>query len=220
MSEFVFLLLVGICIGFIYIVHKYFSKSEFYLLGIIYTIISFLMSFKLINVFGMDVNPSIIFTSGIFMVIYYFINRYDVKEYKKFILLIFSTSIVCNLFLLSTSFMIPSIYDNSSNLYQSLILDNLVIFILYPVSIFVTSCLSGYCFRELKEENKKNIKNVVTIIGIMFIYSFIFIYFSYAVLIRFDKALLIAVENYFISSIIMIMYMFIINKIFNVKKVK
>ncbi|UKI27447.1 MAG: hypothetical protein L6V91_02130 [Bacilli bacterium] len=54
----------------------------------------------------------------------------------------------------------------------------------------------------------------------MFIYSFIFIYFSYAVLIRFNKALLIAVENYFISSIIMIMYMFIINKIFNVKKVK
>ena len=51
MSEFVFLLLVGICIGFIYIVHKYFSKSEFYLLGIIYTIISFLMSFKLINIF-------------------------------------------------------------------------------------------------------------------------------------------------------------------------
>lgn len=82
MSEFVFLLLVGICIGFIYIVHKYFSKSEFYLLGIIYTIISFLMSFKLINIFGMDVNPSIIFTSGIFMIIYYFINRYDVKEYK------------------------------------------------------------------------------------------------------------------------------------------
>ena len=220
MSEFVFLLLVGICIGFIYIVHKYFSKSEFYLLGIIYTIISFLMSFKLINIFGMDVNPSIIFTSGIFMIIYYFINRYDVKEYKKFILLIFSTSIVCNLFLLSTSFMIPSIYDNSSNLYQSLILDNLVLFILYPVSILVTSCLSGYCFRGLKEENKKNIKNIIAIIGIMFIYSFIFIYFSYAVLIRFNKALLIAVENYFISSIIMIMYMFIINKIFNVKKVK
>ena len=61
---------------------------------------------------------------------------------------------------------------------------------------------------------------IIAIIGIMFIYSFIFIYFSYAVLIRFNKALLIAVENYFISSIIMIMYMFIINKIFNVKKVK
>ena len=61
MSEFVFLLLVGICIGFVYIVHKYFSKSEFYLLGIIYTIISFLMSFKLINIFGMDIYDYLLF---------------------------------------------------------------------------------------------------------------------------------------------------------------
>ena len=48
MSEFVFLLLVGICIGFIYIVHKYFSKSEFYLLGIIYTIISLFSIYNII----------------------------------------------------------------------------------------------------------------------------------------------------------------------------
>lgn len=219
-SEFMFLLLIGICIGFIYIVHKFFGKSEFYLLGIIYTIISFLMSFKLINVFGMDINPSIIFTSGLFMIIYYFVNRYDIKECKKFILLILVSSIASNLMLLSTAFMIPSIYDNSSNLYSNLVFDNLIIFILSPTAMVIASCLSGYSFNELKGEYKKNIRNVITIIGIMFIYNFIFIYFSYAFLIRFDNALLIAVENYFVSSIIMIIYMFIINKIFSVKKVK
>ena len=37
---------------------------------------------------------------------------------------------------------------------------------------------------------------------------------------RFDKAIIIAIENYFIKSIIMIIYVFIINKILSVKKVK
>ena len=51
-GEVLFLLFIVICIGLIYIVHKYFGKYEFYFLGVIYTVISFLMSFKLINIFG------------------------------------------------------------------------------------------------------------------------------------------------------------------------
>ena len=45
-GEVLFLLFIVICIGLIYIVHKYFGKYEFYFLGIVYTVISFLMSFK------------------------------------------------------------------------------------------------------------------------------------------------------------------------------
>ena len=117
--------------------------------------------------------------------------------------------------------MIPSIYDKTSSLYQSLVLDNLVMFITYPIAMIVTLCLGGYCFKTLKEEKeKKNIKIIATIVGLMFIDTFIFIYFSYAFLIRFDKAIIIAIENYFIKSIIMIIYVFIINKILSVKKVK
>ena len=179
-GEVLFLLFIVICIGLIYIVHKYFGKYEFYFLGVIYTVISFLMSFKLINIFGLNINPSIIFSSGLLAILYYFIKRYDVKEYKKFSLLVLITNVVLYMFLLSNAFMIPSIYDKTSSLYQSLVLDNLV----------------------------------------MFIITFIFIYFSYAFLIRFDKAIIIAIENYFIKSIIMIIYVFIINKILNVKKVK
>ena len=150
MGLLLFLLFTTVCISSIYIVHKYFGKHEFYLLGIIYTILSFFMSFKLINVFGMDINPSIIFTSGLFMIIYYFINRYDENEYKRFICLILVTSLVCNLFLLSTSLMIPSIYDRSSNLYYSLIFDNFIIFILYPITLFITSLLCAYSFKIFK----------------------------------------------------------------------
>ena len=221
MNEVIFLLFMVICIGLIYVVHKYFGKHEFYILAIIYTIISFLMSFKLISVFGMNINAGIIFNAGLIMILYYFINRYDIKEYKKFNLTILISNLICGVYLLSNSFMIPSIYDKVSVLYQNLILDNLVILIVYPISLVITLFLSGYCFNYLKEEDKnKRFKKIITIIGLMFIDTFIFIYFSYAVLIRFDKALVIAVENYFIKCVIMIIYMFILDKIFSIRKVK
>ena len=37
----IFLLLTAICIGSIYLVHKYFGKQEFYILAIIYSILSY-----------------------------------------------------------------------------------------------------------------------------------------------------------------------------------
>ena len=221
MSEILFLLFITICIGIIYIIHKYYGKYEFYFIGIIYTIISFFMSFKLINVFGMDINPSIIFSSGLLVIIYYFIKRYDIKEYKKFNMMIIITNIILYIYLLVNTFMIPSIYDRMSSLYQNLVLNNLIIFITYPISMIITLYLGGYCFKELKgETEKKSIKLAATILGLMFIDTFIFIYFSYAFLIRFDKAIIIAIENYFIKCIIMIMYVFFVNKILSVKKVK
>ena len=101
------------------------------------------MSFKLVNVFGLDINPSIIFSSGILIILYYFINRYDIKEYKKLIMLISATSIICGIYLLSNSFMVPSIYDKGSLLYKNIILDNLVILIVFPISLLITFILNN-----------------------------------------------------------------------------
>ena len=87
MNLIVFLLLSIICIGLIYVVHKYFGKEELYFLTIIYTIISFLLSFKIINLFGLDINMGIIFSSGLLVILYYFVNRYSAKETRNLFLL-------------------------------------------------------------------------------------------------------------------------------------
>lgn len=220
MNIVVFLLLMAVCIGFIYLVHKYFGKNEFYLLTIIYSVLSFLMSFKLINIFGVNINSSIIFSSGILMILYYFINRYGNKEKKKFIMTVFISTFICGCFLMLSSFMIPSLYDTNS-FYQNMILDNLAIVIIYPISLIITLLLCSYSFEQLKLENKnKHIKMILTIIGIMFIDNFIFIYFSYAILVRFDIAMGIALENYLFKTLIMVIYIFVIEKIFEIRKVK
>ena len=80
MSLSIFLLLIAVCLGLIYMVHKYSGKEQFYMLGIIYSVISFVLSFKLINIFGVDINTGLIFSSGILVMLYYFVNRYSEKE--------------------------------------------------------------------------------------------------------------------------------------------
>ena len=191
------------------------------LLGIIYSIVSFIMSFKLVNIIGVNINANLIFSSGLLVILYYFINRYSEKESRKFIITILTSSLLCMFYFMISAFMAPSIYDKMSIFYQNLVLDNLAIVILYPISLAVTMFLSEYCFRELNKENKKkNIKNVFTILGVIFIDVAIFIYFSYAFIIRFDTAIKIAIDCYLVKTGIMIVYTLIVNKLFMVKKVK
>ena len=221
MEIMVFLLLMAICLGIVYLVHKYFGKEQFYLLGIIYAVVSFIMSFKLVNILGVNINANTIFSNGLLLILYYFVNRYSERESRNFILTIITSSLIFMVFFMLTGFMIPSLYDNMSTFYQSLVMDNLAIVILYPISLIITLFLSEYCFRELKKEDKnKNIKTIITIWGITFIDCAIFIYFSYAFIIKFDTAIEIAIDNYLVKACILIIYILIVNKLFMVRKVK
>lgn len=217
----IFLILMSICLGLIYIVHKYFGKEQLYLLAIVYSVVSFILSFKLVNIFGMNINANIIFTSGLLLILYYFVNRYSEKETRKFIYINIIVNLVCASFLIGTSVTVPSIYDKTSIFYQNIVLDNLAMIIVYPISFVITMFLSSYCFRELKkEDNKKIIKVILTIFGIMFIDVAIFIYFSYAFVLKYDTALKLLLDNYLIKVGIMIVYILIINKLFMIRKVK
>lgn len=220
MSIGVFLLLICICLGILYIAHKYFGKEQFYLLGIAYTILSFIMSFKIVNILGININMSVIFGSGVLVILYYFVSRYNKSESRKFIYTMIISILTCVLALLLAVFVVPSIYDSYAY-YQGLVLENLAIVVLYPISFVITLFLSEYCFKELEKEKKgKMIKTFTTIAGIVFIDTAIFIYFSYAFIIRFDVAIRILVDNYLMKVIIMSLYALIVNKLFMVRKVK
>lgn len=221
MSVGIFLLLIIICIGLIYIGHKYFDRGELYLLAVLYSTISFLMSFKTINVFGMDINSSIIFSSGLMMLLYYFVNKYSKKYAYKMIATSMVSTVSLIIFMIISAIIVPSIFDTFTIDYQYMVLENIPILVLYPISLFITLLLSSYCFLELKPVKKnKTFKTIITIIGLVFVDVFVFIYFSYTFLIDFKNSLGISIENYLLKVFIEIVFVLLLNVIFKVKKVK
>ena len=217
----VFLFLSIICIGLIYLVHKYFGKNELYLLAIIYSVISFLLSFKIIKIFGMNINGNIIFSSGLIVILYYFIRKFAKNEVKKLMTFMMVSTIGTAIFVMLVSVMLPSIDDITAIYYQDLVFNNLSTIILYPLAMFITLLISNYSFSELKLENKyRLVKTILAVIGIVFIDVFVFTYFNYTILIHFDVALSIALDNYLIKTIIMVIFIVISSKLFEIKKVK
>ena len=221
MSGFIFVLLMIICFGLFYVVHRYFGKHEFYLLTVIYSVLGFILSFKLVNIFGFDRNLGIVFTSGILLNLYYFIYKFGKGEIKKFIEVVMISVISVDIIMIINALMVPSIYDEVLGLFQNLLFENYMIFILYPVILFGILLLCMYSFNELRSVEKyKELKTILTIIGIMFIYVFTFMYFSYAVIFRFTDSLSISLDNYFVSTIVMIIYYLCGNRVMKMKKVK
>lgn len=221
MSEFIFLLFMIICFGSLYIVHKYFGKHVFYLISVVYSILSFLFSFKLVKVFGMDINISIIFSVGILYILYYFVNRYGKDDIKKIIIVDMTSIITCELLVIATSLLIPSISSDVTLLFQNLFFENWPIFVFYPLSFMIMLILGSYSFKELKTvEKSKKLIAILTIVGVLFVDVFIFMYFSYAIIINFNDSILITIGNYFIKTIIAIIAYFYINIIMGLKKVK
>ena len=113
MNVIVFLLLMVISIGMIYLVHRYFGKKEFYLIASIYSVISFIMCFKTIDLFGLYINGSIIFNIGLIMILYYFINKYNDKEIKRLITTIMLSICLVDIFVLLSGLIKPSLYNNN-----------------------------------------------------------------------------------------------------------
>lgn len=220
MNGVIFLLLLVICVGLIYIVHRYFGKHEFYLLSVIYSIISFVMSFKMVKILGLNINMGIIFSGGIIGLLYYFVNKYNDSESKKFIITIMISTISSIVIMVLSAMMIPSIYDENIVLFKDLLFDNYAILTFYPIGLLGTLLFANYSFKGLKKiEVNKKINAIISIIGITFINVFVGIYFSSAINNGFRNSHFIAIDNYFIMTIIMIGMYFLVNKIIKVKKV-
>lgn len=221
MNEIMFVLLYFFIIGFIYIAHRYFGKFEFFLLGILYSIISFVMCFKLITIVGLNVNVGIVFNSFVVGVLYYFINNFDIEDNKKYIFYVMVSTVSCIILLLLGSLMFPSIYDENIVLFKNLIFDNLCIILMYPVSLFMTLILSSYIFGDVKNATRyRTLKLIAYLVSIVLVDVFIGTYLSYSLYVGFDNSSTIAIDNYFVKSIIMIITCLLISRIAKIKKVK
>ena len=175
----------------------------------------------MLNIFGIYVNGSIIFNTGLIMILYYFINKYNEKEIKRLIISIILSICFIDILVLINGLIEPSLYNNNYAYFRDMVVNNYMIFILYPIFTFISLFLYTYLFKEIKKiKEDKDLKILLPILGLTFIDIFIFVFLTNIIKFTFGISFMIALGNYIVKSLIMIGSIFIMDKIIKIKKVK
>lgn len=220
MSEIIFLIITIISMITIPLAYNYLDKKGLYLMLIIMTIVSYLLSFKVLNIWGLSVNANVITTISILEIVYLLIEKETKKNHYNYLFLTIFCLIATAFAILTTSSYIPSINDTLSTNMKGLFIDNYQILILFPLLLIITEIISPQIYLTLNQiyQNKIiSINLIYMVLGLL--NSLIFSFIAYASNPSFLSKLNIALATYFIGLIISILYTPIFNYLTSKKKV-
>ena len=221
MSEIIFLIITIISMITIPLAYNYLDKKGLYIMLIIMTIVSYLLSFKVLNIWGLSVNANVITTISILEIVYLLIEKETKKNHYNYLFLTIFCLIATAFAILTTSSYIPSINDTLSTNMKGLFIDNYQILILFPLLLIITEIISPQIYLTLNQiyQNKIiSINLIYMVLGLL--NSLIFSFIAYASDPSFLSKLNIALATYFIGLIISILYTPIFNYLTSKKKVR
>ena len=221
MSEIIFLIITIISMITIPLAYNYLDKKGLYIMLIIMTILSYLLSFKVLNIWGLSVNANVITTISILEIVYLLIEKETKKNHYNYLFLTIFCLIATAFAILTTSSYIPSINDTLSTNMKGLFIDNYQILIIFPLLLIITEIISPQIYLTLNQiyQNKIiSINLIYMVLGLL--NSLIFSFIAYASDPSFLSKLNIALATYFIGLIISILYTPIFNYLTSKKKVR
>ena len=218
MSEFILIVMLLIIGSTMFLMHQFLEKFGLKIMLILLTIISLIMSFKIGIILGIDTNVNIIPYMSVFTIFYILFEKYSQKEVSKNLGLITKTSIystiIFTLFILCTQSINDSISLNIN--YITNIFTSFIPILLLPIFLVVTNKLYNY----LKTINENIYINIIMCtISIGLIESIIGAIISNILILNINQIIHIALANYLLKIITIIMSLPIIYLIINKKKV-
>ena len=221
MSEIIFLIITIISMITIPLAYNYLDKKGLYIMLIIMTIVYYLLSFKVLNIWGLSINANVITTISILEIVYLLIEKETKKNHYNYLFLTIFCLIATAFAILTTSSYIPSINDTLSTNMKGLFIDNYQILILFPLLLIITEIISPQIYLTLNQiyQNKIISINLIYMVLVL-LNSLIFSFIAYASNPSFLSKLNIALATYFIGLIISILYTPIFNYLTSKKKVR
>jgi len=218
MSEFILIVMLLIIGSTMFLMHQFLEKFGLKIMLILLTIISLIMSFKIGIILGIDTNVNIIPYMSVFTIFYILFEKYSQKEVSKNLGLITKTSIystiIFTLFILYTQSINDSISLNIN--YITNIFTSFIPILLLPIFLIVTNKLYNY----LKTINENIYINIIMCtISIGLIESIIGAIISNILILDINQIMHIALANYLLKIITIIMSLPIIYLIINKRKV-
>jgi len=220
MNELIFLILIGITIFTTYILYKIFDKRGLYFSLVILNIITFILSFKIIEILKLNINLGIVPFVGTLSIFYIFIIKYGNKEIKELQKISLFVNIIAAIFLVIMNYFIPAITETISiNIKDSFIYNYKILFI-YPIIMFLSQYLTvKLCIFVSNIQNNKAICILLTYIITALLYTVINYVISYVKIIAIKDSIYIGVSTYIIGLVITTIYIIFIHYAFKSKKV-
>lgn len=219
-SIIIVLLLILVSLLLIYSMYKIYDKRGLYFSLVIMNIMSFILSFKIIKIFSLNINLGLIPMISIFTIIYIIITKYSIKDKKNILSLSLYTNIITSILILITNYFIPTVSETISISIKGTFEYNYKILILYPIIILLSQYIIIKLFNYLKELQINIIINItLTYITTGLVYTLVFYLIAYINLIDIKNTIFMGVSSFLIGIIITLLNTLIIDLIFK-KKVK
>ena len=219
-SIIIVLLLILVSLLLIYSMYKIYDKRGLYFSLVIMNIMSFILSFKIIKIFSLNINLGLIPMRSIFTIIYIIITKYSIKDKKTILSLSLYTNIITSILILITNYFIPTVSETISISIKGTFEYNYKILILYPIIILLSQYIIIKLFNYLKELQSNIIINItLTYITTGLVYTLVFYLIAYINLIDIKNTIFMGVSSFLIGIIITLLNTLIIDLIFK-KKVK
>lgn len=221
MNLLIFILLIVLSIFFMYISLYMLDKKNYRYIYLIYSILGYLMSFKIIKLASINLNANIVIETLFLTLTYLIIEKTTKEEFIKIVKNIFKYNLLVGILLLFGSLYIPVVTDVVSINIKYMIIDNYKILLIYPILLTILQLLTYLVYNSIKEL-KLNIQNniIISSLTILMVDSVIFNLFAYLFKIKLSNIILLILSNYLIKILLTTIYSYIISKQIDNKKVK
>lgn len=221
MDVMLIILMIALGIFFIFVSQGLSEKNGIINIYSIYNIISFLLSFKLMDVMKININANIALSSLFTSLTYLIIEKSTAKEYKNIIKQIFTINVILSIVILLSSIYIGEINDVNSVNMQNIFISNYKILISYPIITLINQIVILLIYNTIKDTTQNiNIRIILTNLTTLMIETILFCISSYIFSIKLIYLPVLIISNYLIKVIITSIYTPFISYLIKLKKVK
>lgn len=220
MNEILFITIILLTMLSIFCLLKLYHKQGLIYALTILDIITFILSFKIIEVFRLNINLGIVPYIGTLTTIYLYLIKYGSKEIKKIEFLCLYTNLTIALLLVIMNYMIPAITETISINIQGTFEHNYKILLFYPIMMILSQYLITKLFTFVSQiQSNISISIILTYIITALVYVILFYMVCYIKVLTIADSLYIGLSTYIVGLIVTIINVIFINSILNSKKV-
>lgn len=198
--------------------YKMLDKRGLYFSLVIFNLISFVLSFKISNIFKMNINVGIIPLIGVITVFFLFTKKYGEKEKKNLLKITAYSNISVAILLAIMNFFEPAITETISINMQGTFEYNYKILISFPIIAIISEYISIKLFNLVNQiQSSLIVSGILTYIITGLVYTVIFYLVAYIEILEIKYSLFLGISTYILGLVLIILNIVILNFLFKKK---